>query len=340
MLTGESLPVAKAAGDKVYAGTLNQDGLVTCEATASAAARCWPASCAWSREAQGSKAPIQRLADRVAGVFVPVVVAIAALTFVATWWLAGDAHAALVNAVAVLVIACPCALGLATPTAIMVGTGRGAQSGILIRNAAALEQAGRLQTLIVDKTGTLTEGRPAVTDVIPFGGASRADVLRVGGEPRAGFDASAGARRFSRRRATRASSRVAHRRLRVGTGQGRAARASEPTRRRRVLGSLDYLAEQRRRRSSPRSHAAAARRARRSSASQPADACSASSRSPTRSGRRRAEAVRRLRGRRHRGHHADRRQRGDGASRRRGGRHRASFARACCRPTRRTRSAR
>ena len=104
---------------------------------------------------------------------------IAALTFVLTWWLAGDATRALVHAVAVLVIACPCALGLATPTAIMVGTGRGAQSGILIRNASALEQAGRLQTLIVDKTGTLTEGRPVVTDIVAFDGTSRAELLRT-----------------------------------------------------------------------------------------------------------------------------------------------------------------
>jgi Cu+-exporting ATPase len=104
---------------------------------------------------------------------------VAIATFAMTWWLAGDATQALVHAVAVLVIACPCALGLATPTAIMVGTGRGAQMGILIRNATALEQAGRLQTLIVDKTGTLTEGRPAVTDVIAFGDAGRVDVLRA-----------------------------------------------------------------------------------------------------------------------------------------------------------------
>jgi Cu+-exporting ATPase len=179
MLTGESVPVAKAAGARVFAGTLNQDGLVTCEATGVGSATLLAGIVRMVAEAQGSKAPIQRLADRVAGVFVPVVVAIAALTLVATWWLAGDGTQALVNTVAVLVIACPCALGLATPTAIMVGTGRGAQLGVLIHNATALEEAGRLRTLIVDKTGTLTEGRPAVTDVIAVDGVSRAEVLRV-----------------------------------------------------------------------------------------------------------------------------------------------------------------
>jgi Cu+-exporting ATPase len=116
-------------------------------------------------EAQGSKAPIQRLADRVAGVFVPAVVAIALATLAVTWLATGDGARALVHAVAVLVIACPCALGLATPTAVIVGTGRAAQLGVLIRNAAALEQAGRVNTLIVDKTGTLTEGRPEVVAV-------------------------------------------------------------------------------------------------------------------------------------------------------------------------------
>ena len=179
MLTGESVPVAKTVGANVLAGTLNQDGLVTCDATGVGSATLLAGIVRLVAEAQGSKAPIQRLADRVAGVFVPIVVAIAALTFVVTWWLAGDGTQALVNTVAVLVIACPCALGLATPTAIMVGTGRGAQLGILIHNATALEQAGRLTTLIVDKTGTLTEGTPAVTDVIAFDGASRADVLRI-----------------------------------------------------------------------------------------------------------------------------------------------------------------
>jgi Cu+-exporting ATPase len=179
MLTGESRPVAKQANDAVYAGTVNQGGLLTCEATKVGRDTLLAGIVRLVAEAQGSKAPIQRLADRVSGVFVPIVVAIAAITFVATCWIAGDAARALVHAVAVLVIACPCALGLATPTAIMVGTGRGAQSGILIRNAAALEQAGRLQALIVDKTGTLTEGRPVVTDVLPFGDASRDGLLQI-----------------------------------------------------------------------------------------------------------------------------------------------------------------
>jgi Cu+-exporting ATPase len=179
MLTGESRPVPKAADARVFAGTLNQDGMLTCEATGVGSATILAGIVRLVADAQGSKAPIQRLADRVAGIFVPVVVLIAALTFALTWWLAGDATRALVHAVAVLVIACPCALGLATPTAIMVGTGRGAQSGILIRNASALEQAGRLQTLIVDKTGTLTEGRPFVTAIVAFAGATRDDVLRT-----------------------------------------------------------------------------------------------------------------------------------------------------------------
>ena len=179
MLTGESRPATKIPGAKVYAGTLNQDGMLTCEATGVGSATLLAGIVRLVAEAQGSKAPIQRLADKVSGIFVPVVIAIATLTFVLTWWLAGDATRALVHAVAVLVIACPCALGLATPTAIMVGTGRGAQTGILIRNAAALEQAGRLTLLIVDKTGTLTQGRPVVTDVVTFAAATRADVLRL-----------------------------------------------------------------------------------------------------------------------------------------------------------------
>jgi len=166
MLTGESLPVSKRVGDKVYAGTLNQQGLLRCSAEGVGAATMLAGIVRLVREAQGSKAPIQRLADKVAGIFVPIVVSISAVTFALWWGIGGELAPALVNAVAVLVIACPCALGLATPTAIMVGTGRGAQVGVLVKNAVALERAERIRTLIVDKTGTLTEGKPVVTDVV------------------------------------------------------------------------------------------------------------------------------------------------------------------------------
>ncbi|HJU20959.1 MAG TPA: heavy metal translocating P-type ATPase, partial [Casimicrobiaceae bacterium] len=177
MLTGESRPLMKAIGERVYAGTLDLDGLLRCEATGVGESTLLAGIVRRVREAQGSKAPIQRLADRVAGIFVPIVVIIAAVTFVATWWLAADSASALVNAVAVLVIACPCALGLATPTAIIVGTGRAAQFGALIRNAVALEHAGQVTTLVVDKTGTVTEGAPAITRVNASSGASANDVL-------------------------------------------------------------------------------------------------------------------------------------------------------------------
>jgi len=179
MLTGESRAVSKAVGERVYAGTLNQDGSLRATATGVGSATLLAGIVRMVAEAQGSKAPIQRLADRISGVFVPVVVAIALATLIFTWWLTGELAQALVNSVAVLVIACPCALGLATPTAVIVGTGRAAQLGVLIRNAEALEQAGRVTTLIVDKTGTLTEGRPEVVAVDALGGASRADVLAL-----------------------------------------------------------------------------------------------------------------------------------------------------------------
>ena len=177
MLTGESLPVGKRSGDKVYAGTINQQGLLRCEAEGVGAATMLAGIIRLVREAQGSKAPIQRLADQVAGVFVPVVVAISVATFALWWGIGGELAPALVNAVAVLVIACPCALGLATPTAIMVGTGRGAQVGVLVKNAVALEQAEKIRTLIVDKTGTLTEGKPVVTDVVTAEGISERDLI-------------------------------------------------------------------------------------------------------------------------------------------------------------------
>jgi Cu+-exporting ATPase len=179
MLTGESLPVDKRTGDRIFAGTLNSQGLLRCTAQGIGATTMLAGIIRLVREAQGSKAPIQRLADRVAGVFVPVVVAISLLAFAAWWAYSGDFAGALVNAVAVLVIACPCALGLATPTAIMVGTGRGAQVGVLVKNAVALERAEKIRTLIVDKTGTLTEGKPVVTDVLPAGEFADTELVTV-----------------------------------------------------------------------------------------------------------------------------------------------------------------
>ncbi len=186
MLTGESLPMSKHSGDKVFAGTLNQQGLLRCRAEGVGAATMLAGIIRLVREAQGSKAPIQRLADQVAGVFVPVVVSISALTFALWWGLGGEFAPALVNAVAVLVIACPCALGLATPTAIMVGTGRGAQIGVLVKNAVALEQAEKIRTLIVDKTGTLTEGKPVVTDVLAADGFTEQDLVSAAASLEAG----------------------------------------------------------------------------------------------------------------------------------------------------------
>ena len=165
MLTGESLPVAKGVGDKVFAATINGNGLLRCKATGVGAHTLLAGIIRLVEEAQGSKAPVQRLADKVSAIFVPVVVSIALITFAGWMWSYGDFTYALVNAVAVLVIACPCALGLATPTAIMVGTGLGAKAGVLIRNAQALELAKRINVLAVNKTGTLTEGKPVVTEI-------------------------------------------------------------------------------------------------------------------------------------------------------------------------------
>ncbi|MDO9601691.1 MAG: heavy metal translocating P-type ATPase [Rhodocyclaceae bacterium] len=166
MLTGESLPAPKVPGDKVFAATVNGNGLLRCKATGVGAHTLLAGIIRLVEQAQGSKAPVQRLVDQVAAIFVPVVTTLALITFIAWWALAGDFTQALVNAVAVLVIACPCALGLATPTAIMVGTGLGARAGILIKNAQALELAEKINVLVVDKTGTLTQGKPVVTDVI------------------------------------------------------------------------------------------------------------------------------------------------------------------------------
>ena len=173
MITGESIPVEKRTGDHVIGGTVNQNGVMRVEATAIGEGTTLARMAKMVEEAQGSKAPIQKLVDQVAAVFVPVVIVIALGTFLA-WGLFTDGGTdsqwitAMRAAVAVLVIACPCALGLATPTAIMVGTGVGAERGILIKNAEVLERTRALGAIVLDKTGTLTEGRPQVTDVVPI----------------------------------------------------------------------------------------------------------------------------------------------------------------------------
>ena len=173
MITGESLPAAKRADDLVIGATLNTSGTLTFRATRVGADTVLARIIRLVSEAQGSRAPIQRLADVVTGYFVPTVLGLAALTF-AAWFVAGPAPAfnlALLNTVAVLIIACPCALGLATPTSIMIGTGKGAEVGILFRSAEALERLGSVRAIVLDKTGTLTEGKPRVTDIVRAAGA-------------------------------------------------------------------------------------------------------------------------------------------------------------------------
>ncbi|WP_342588278.1 heavy metal translocating P-type ATPase [Hymenobacter wooponensis] len=173
MLTGESLPVEKKQGDNVFGATLNKTGSFRFRVSKVGAETMLAQIVKLVEEAQGSRAPIQQLADKVSAVFVPVVVMIAIVTFVLWFDFAPEATRlplALVNFVAVLIIACPCALGLATPTAIMVGTGKGAEHGVLIRNAEALEKAEKVTTVLLDKTGTITRGEPSVTDFLPVNG--------------------------------------------------------------------------------------------------------------------------------------------------------------------------
>jgi Cu+-exporting ATPase len=177
MLTGESMPLPKSAGAKVFAGTVNETGPLRCEATAVGQQTLLAGIVRQVAAAQGSKAPVQRLADRVSAWFVPGVLVMAALTLAGNAIALGDWGAALMRATAVLVIACPCALGLATPTALMVGVGRGAQEGVLIKNAAALERAEKVDTLVVDKTGTLTAGVPSVVGEYPASGFGRTELL-------------------------------------------------------------------------------------------------------------------------------------------------------------------
>lgn len=195
MLTGEALPVEKNVGDTVIGATLNTSGSFRFRATKVGANTVLAQIVRLVQEAQGSKAPIQRLADSVSGIFVPIVICIAIATFVA-WFIAAPVESrltmALVTSVSVLVIACPCALGLATPTAIMVGTGRAAQSGILIKGGQALETAHKLTTIVLDKTGTITEGKPRVTDIVALN-INENELLRLAASAERGSEHPLGA---------------------------------------------------------------------------------------------------------------------------------------------------
>jgi len=188
MLTGESLPVAKDAGDKVTGGSINADGLILVETTAVGTETTLARIVRLVESAQGARAPIQRLVDKVSAVFVPIVLLIAALTVVG-WLIAGaGVEVAILNAVAVLVIACPCALGLATPTAIMAGTGVAARAGVLIKDAEALETAHRINIVAFDKTGTLTEGKPSLLAGLPVDGVERTELIALAAAMQAGSE--------------------------------------------------------------------------------------------------------------------------------------------------------
>jgi P-type Cu+ transporter len=194
LVTGESLPVEKSRGDTVVGGTINQVGAFRFQATRVGSETVLAQIIRLVKEAQGSKAPIQRLADRIAGVFVPIVVAVAVLTFL-VWYLFGPQPAfnfALLNAIGVLIIACPCALGLATPTAIVVATGRGAERGILIKSAATLERLRSVDTIILDKTGTVTKGKLTVTDILAVEGYETWQILALGASAEQGSEHPAG----------------------------------------------------------------------------------------------------------------------------------------------------
>ncbi|MEN6439478.1 MAG: heavy metal translocating P-type ATPase [Syntrophobacter sp.] len=180
MITGESMPVGKAPGDEVIGATINKEGMIAFEATKIGKNTTLAQIVRLVQDAQAGKAPIQRLTDEIGAYFVPLVLGMALCTFLGWLYVANIEWAgAMINAVAVLVIACPCAIGLATPTAIMVGTSRGAENGILFKNSEAMERAGRVNTVVLDKTGTITQGRPEVTDIIAAGDENPDDILRL-----------------------------------------------------------------------------------------------------------------------------------------------------------------
>ena len=176
-LTGESIPVDKTVGDPVSAATINQSGFIRCEATRVGEDTTLSQIIRMVSDAAATKAPIAKIADEVSGIFVPVVIAIAAVTFVVWMLISGDLGGSLSRGIAVLVISCPCALGLATPVAIMVGNGKGAKNGILFKTAISLENAGKADIVALDKTGTITKGEPVVTDIIPAYGMTAHELL-------------------------------------------------------------------------------------------------------------------------------------------------------------------
>jgi Cu+-exporting ATPase len=178
MLTGESMPVEKGPGAALIGGTLNRSGMLRFAATRVGKDTALAQIIKMVEEAQASTAQVQRIADQVTGYFVPAVVGVAVIAFIG-WWLAGDFPQALLSFIAVLIISCPCALGVATPAALMVGVGKGAEAGILIRGAEVLERARKLNIVVFDKTGTLTRGEPNVTDVVPLADLGEADILRL-----------------------------------------------------------------------------------------------------------------------------------------------------------------
>jgi Cu+-exporting ATPase len=188
LITGESMPVSKAEGDTVTGGAINGEGLIRVSATAVGMESTLSRIIRLVENAQASKAPVQKMVDRISAIFVPIVVVIAIATFLGWWLIGGAPEAAFVAAVSVLVIACPCALGLATPTAIMVATGMAARKGVLIKDAEALERAHDVTAVIFDKTGTLTEGRPSLTDTVAASGATEGEVLRLAAGAQAGSE--------------------------------------------------------------------------------------------------------------------------------------------------------
>ncbi|HEM62245.1 MAG TPA: copper-translocating P-type ATPase, partial [Chloroflexi bacterium] len=240
MITGESLPVGKEVGDQVIGATINKTGSFRFQATKVGKDTVLAQIVGLVEQAQGSKAPVQRLADRVAGVFVPAVISIAFVTFLGWYFLGGSGlERALINMVAVLVIACPCALGLATPTAVMVGTGKGAERGILIKSGESLERAGRLETIVLDKTGTITRGQPEVTDVVANGLLTEEEILSLAASAEKGSEHPLGAAIVEAAEA---------RGLSVGQGQGFEAIPGQGIRvkvdgRRLLMGNPRFMAE-------------------------------------------------------------------------------------------------